>query len=282
MFAKYIGDGFNFQAKDGIWYYIWPPAQMPDFALGCVAAAMAQRCDRSGCWAWATDQSIERRAVGATGACAPTNDCAVASAQPLCAIAWRGLLADIAVVIIVLSVFCCPFSGFREGWDSLFDHGLAPFYALFLFGSSVNGGVEGWAARLLRHDSLVSLGQYSFEVYLFQWPVHEAFVALGDITRFSSMRKPNSEGFFLFFMSLWVIAGVYSENIETPLANWLRDVSDRDGNFLTESEYAASEAVLDARLEGSVRGVALAEADTACGVDQADRPGAIGRLGQGV
>merc|ERR1712232_461221 len=204
-FAKYVGDGFNFQAKHGIWYYIWPPAQMPDFALGCVAAAMAQRCDQSGCGSWAGDQSIESRSVSSA------NRTETVQARQ---IAWRGLLADIAIVIIV---FCCPFSGFREGWDSLFDHGLTPLYVLFLFGSSADGGAEGFAARLLRHDSLVSLGQYSFEVYLSQWPVHEAFVALGDITKFSTMRKPNSEGFFLFFMALWIVAGIYAENIETDI-----------------------------------------------------------------
>ena len=37
--------------------------------------------------------------------------------------------------------------------------------------------------------------------------------------------------------------GVYAENIDRPFVDWLRDVSDRDGNFLTQSEYTAKEAM---------------------------------------
>ncbi|CAE8617363.1 unnamed protein product, partial [Polarella glacialis] len=52
--------------------------------------------------------------------------------------------------------------------------------------------------------------EYSFEVYLFQYPVHEIFVALGDVSGMFSMKvagnNANYEGFMAFFLGLWLVA----------------------------------------------------------------------------
>ena len=105
--------------EQGVWSYIWPPSQVPDFALGCLAAELA----------------VE----------AP---------------AFQGLLADLSLLLVALCCFLVPSSGAREGWEPFFGHALCPFYASFLICSAKG---QGLTTRLLRHEALVALGDFSFE-----------------------------------------------------------------------------------------------------------------------
>ncbi|CAE7305957.1 CARNS1 [Symbiodinium pilosum] len=122
----------------------WPPAQLADFAIGMAAAA------------------IVRRSRGADAACG--------TLRP-------SVLADSSLLVILLVVFAVPrprttYVLHLNGWEPLLDHGLALPIAGFLLGSCMQG-TEGLSARLLRHSALVSLGEVSFEVYIFQRPMHD-------------------------------------------------------------------------------------------------------------
>merc|ERR1712217_94499 len=108
------------------------------------------------------------------------------------------------------------------------NHGLALAYVAFLYGS-VSGGGAGLAARLLGHKSLAALGEYSFEVFLFQYPVHEICVSIGDITGIFDMKPDGSntnwEGFMFFFLVLWIVAGLYAEFVEASLVRLVLGVT---------------------------------------------------------
>ena len=57
--------------------------------------------------------------------------------------------------------------GQLKGWEPFFGHALAPLFAAFLMASSAaNGSNGGLVARLLQHESLVALGEFSFEAGL--------------------------------------------------------------------------------------------------------------------
>eukprot|EP00440_Ansanella_granifera_P016511 gb/GFBE01017939.1/.p1 GENE.gb/GFBE01017939.1/~~gb/GFBE01017939.1/.p1 ORF type:complete len:410 (+),score=38.16 gb/GFBE01017939.1/:1-1230(+) len=124
----------------------WPPAQMADFAIGMTAAALVRRRMKD-------SGSFEMR---------------------------NGLLADGSLLLIVLVVFLVPrpsttFALHLNAWEPLLDHGLALPIAAFLVGSCSRGQPEGLGAKLLAHRALASLGEMSFEVYIFQRPMHDAF-----------------------------------------------------------------------------------------------------------
>merc|ERR1711976_531319 len=117
--------------EQNIWGYVWPPSQLADFVIGVAAAAVAKR------------QEVD----------AFIAEC------------YRGILADISVMIVMVVSLCSPYGGGRVGWEPLFNHGFALLLASFLYGSAAQGGA-GLVAKFLRHDALTSLGAFSFEVYL--------------------------------------------------------------------------------------------------------------------
>ena len=89
--------------------YLWPPSQLPDFALGVVAAELAA--------ARAAEQAPRR-----TGA---------------------GLRADAVALVVAAIVLFAPNPGlrYRLGEEIWFDHGLGPLLALFLYVRS-----RGWSS----------------------------------------------------------------------------------------------------------------------------------------
>merc|ERR1711964_794807 len=93
----------------------------------------------------------------------------------------------------------------RNGWEPLFDHGLVLFIAGFLYSSSTTGR-ESAAARLLGHRSLVALGACSFEVYIFQRPVHDTFRLVFDVD--------SAEVFMVYILTLWLFAGLYAKYLQ--------------------------------------------------------------------
>ncbi|CAK0811956.1 unnamed protein product [Prorocentrum cordatum] len=184
--------------RPSMWGYIWPPSQLADFAVGAACAALARRCSAAGL---------------------PHGRCGVVA---------HAALADASAVVAAALVLAVPSGGEREGWEALFSHGLTPLYAAFLFGSCARGSA-GLAASLLSHGALVGLGEYSLEAYLFQWPMHEVFVALGDVTGAFSMRQrvnDNACGFLAFAVCLWIFSAAYAEFVEAPLVRWLRGPGD--------------------------------------------------------
>lgn len=207
----------------GMWSYIWPPAQMPDFLIGVVAAALARR---------RAVQPQPEAAAACGDTSSDSSEGSPTSLRPRCwANGGRGLLADACVAVIAAIVFATPPSDApRQNVEVLFYHGLSPLMALFLYASSYEGGC-GMVARLMRHEALVACGEYSFEVYLFQYPLHEVFVAWGDVAGTFDMRnaahthQTNSCGFMAFFLSLWLVAGLYAEWVESYLIRWLRAVT---------------------------------------------------------
>lgn len=228
LLAVFAWQEYWITIEQGVWSYVWPVSQLPDFALGAVAAALAIR-----------HTSNEQQDAGSSQA-------GYSSA--------RGFIADACVAVILVTCFVTPSSGLREGWEPLFNHGFALVLALFLYGSAAQGGA-GLIARLLSHDALVGFGDYSFEVYLFQYPVHEIFVAAGDLTGAFTMRNAsgthntNSCGFMAFFLALWLSAGLYAEYVESRLVRWLR--ADGGGRCI---DPPAGEAANDVRLYESMAG----------------------------
>ncbi|CAJ1336390.1 unnamed protein product [Effrenium voratum] len=176
----------------GFWNQTWPPATLCDFALGVVAAMASQR---HGAWAKLP----------------------------------RDLLADVSLLAAVLTCLLVPSSGYRTGWEPLFNHGCSLLFAAHMYGSSI-AGTGSLTAGFLSFPALVALGEYSFEVYLFQYPVHEIFVAMADITHTFGMKihgkNANSQGFMTFFLVLWLVSGLYAEHVEKRLIRWLRAKSE--------------------------------------------------------
>ncbi|CAE7442625.1 unnamed protein product [Symbiodinium microadriaticum] len=104
-----LQDGFLTNKQHNL-AYLWPPSQMPDFAIGVIAATLAKRHDAS-------------------------------SAKSGLPPAWlRGLLADLSLIIIFAVVLLVPSSGYHEGWEPLYNHSLGPLWALFFYGSAASQG----------------------------------------------------------------------------------------------------------------------------------------------
>ncbi|KAK7249705.1 hypothetical protein SO694_00004424 [Aureococcus anophagefferens] len=109
-----------------------------------------------------------------------------------------------------------PRSRYRAGAEELFDHGLAPLFAVFLYcaardATALEGEPGSIFAALCRPRTPASLGRASFEIYLFQWPLHAAFSAVGLDT------KAGGENFAAYVLALCVAAVCYGAYVERPL-----------------------------------------------------------------
>ena len=159
--------------------YLWPPAQLADFLLGCVSAELAARSQRE-------------------------------------KTAW---LADGTITIITLAVLLVPnpHLDYREHGEILYDHGLAPLFAVFLWAAARDTAASSKASRLFAHPALASIGKCSFEVYLFQWPIHAIFYGVGLPT------SDHAENFVAFALTLYMLAALYEVHVERPYVRWLRE-----------------------------------------------------------
>ena len=70
---------------------------------------------------------------------------------------------------------------------------------------------------MFAHPAFSSIGKCSFEVYLFQWPVHAIFYGLGLPT------SDHAENFIAFALTLYVLAALYEVHVERPYVRWLRE-----------------------------------------------------------
>lgn len=79
----------------------------------------------------------------------------------------------------------------------------------------------GIVVRVFSHRGLVALGDYAFEVYLFQWPVVWLFhLAIGEWPL-------SAEAFVFFVVSLWAVSALYAENVAPALVGWARQAVGR-------------------------------------------------------
>jgi len=59
---------------------------------------------------------------------------------------------------------CTLFDMSDQGWEPFFGHALGPLFAAFLAASAAPApGCQSLVVRLLRHEALVALGEFSFE-----------------------------------------------------------------------------------------------------------------------
>jgi len=187
----------------------WPPAQLADFAMGVCIAALVQRRLRE--------------------APAPAEEDAAARGE-----AWPGWLADVSLGCVVAVVFCAPrppgtWAMHLNGWEPMLDHGLAPLFVAFLYGSAVSS--RSCSVRLLRHEALAGLGAISFEVYIFQRPVHDLFLV------FLHADPASMEAFLAYLLSLWFFAGLYARCVQEPFDRWLKTVSSGWSSPPSRDEY---------------------------------------------
>ena len=198
--------------------YLWPPAQIFDFALGVVAAEVAATRASRPRWrhAGAPLPRGKEDFHDATRRDATRRSQAAADATFFCAAG--------AVLFVPNAALA-----YRTGWEELFDHALAPVFAVFLYCAAIDGaagqggggggggGPSSAAATALAHAAPRSLGAASFEVYLFQWPLHAIFAfGLGLDT------KEGAENFVAYVLALYAAAAAYEARVERPYVAWLR------------------------------------------------------------
>ena len=95
-----------------------------------------------------------------------------------------------------------------------------PLYAIMAYATTSRAENEppSLLERLLSHQGLVSLGGYSFQVFLFQEPLVETFhYSLG-----LQIMDGGCANFVVYAVLLWLLSGLYFEYIETPFVAWLR------------------------------------------------------------
>ncbi|CAJ1398676.1 unnamed protein product [Effrenium voratum] len=149
--------------------FMWPPAQVADFGLGVLAAELGKG----------------------------EHDFRL----------WKALIADLAFAASAAAVMLLPVPGThaecQEDHNALLSHGCSLAIAVFIYGSQHGSCV----AHLLSHPALVALGKYSFEVYLFQWPLQAVLRQLLGQWPFEP------DVFMGFLLLLWLLAGLYVEYV---------------------------------------------------------------------
>ena len=158
---------------------MWPPAQLSDFVLGVVASQVYQAGNARNTWGY---------------------------------LGYLGAVGDLALLFLGAVVVMLPSPKSRAECQTdanvLLNHGGSLAIAVFICSP------RGVFARLLSHPALVALGKYSFEVYLFQWP-------LQAILR-QWQRWPANETFMAFLLLLWLLAGLYVEFLVEHMNTFLR------------------------------------------------------------
>jgi len=197
----------------------WPPAQLADFAMGVATAALVRRRDRRD-----VDGLDVLVAAGSSGEDSCGSDGSGASparrASGLVSTRLQRRLADACAAVVVMLVLLLPrpeetVALNLNGWEPMLDHGLAPALSGFLYFAAVCGdGEESVAARALGHEALVSLGADSFEVYIFQRPVHDIFRLLLDMSA--------TQAFVAYVVALWSFAAAYRRVVQAPVDGFFR------------------------------------------------------------
>uniref|UniRef100_A0A7S3JQE2 Acyltransferase 3 domain-containing protein n=1 Tax=Aureoumbra lagunensis TaxID=44058 RepID=A0A7S3JQE2_9STRA len=193
---------------DHNYLYLWPPSQFCDFVLGALSAEISGR-------------HMDKNKYDVVESNLQTK--------------LYGNCADICVIIFMIICFFVPNPNlrYRSGFEPvIFDHGLAPLLAFFLGFSALDSKIRSSIfGRICSHPALTALGSCSFEVYLFQWPLHTIFTYLGLPTN-----DNNGQNFVAFLLTLWFLSSLYEIYIERPFVAWLRHVVPPPQVILTNKE----------------------------------------------
>jgi len=162
------------------------------------------------------------------------SECSMRAASCLCLIFdARSFHFSQACSYICFILIAQHFFRFTCRYEPLYNHGLVPAFVCFLVGTSVAcsatptstpiaAGGSSFVARALEHDILTSLGACSFEVFLFQWPIHAIVTgALGN--------GGSAEVFVCMCLVLWGSAAAYVAYVEAPLVKLLRSHTEQWG-----------------------------------------------------
>jgi peptidoglycan/LPS O-acetylase OafA/YrhL len=279
----YLANDLYVDPKTTMLFYMWPPASLPGFACGAIAAEAAHRHVRrhhrsqhpsAGGRANGGAADDERRPLalsapdtleahglheaarnGENSLLTPDNVAAsptawqdgaragrIRTGRALLARHLRGTIADVALALPVLVALVLPAyhedaSGRvadglvdrRDGYEPLLTHGFALCFAAFLYASSTadvaSGERTGLAERALSHAALVSLGDFSFVVYLFQAPVFRSLeLAYGD-ERFVALQHTEPKLAVLALCILYATSALYASLVEVRVVAWLRAIS---------------------------------------------------------
>jgi len=195
--------------------FFWPPSQFADFAMGAIAAALAEKKHAEGS---IQNESLvnpsgvqERYAVGR-------------QLSPRKCV--KSMIPDILCACVIAPFLILPWpdnwGACQRDWSAMLNHALAPAHATWMYASSMYeaGGV---VAQFLRCKALVALGKYAFEAYLFQWPLCYVFKCALGVSLLSM------EQFMMFFLMLWLLAGIYVEFVAPPLTRRLLQILGADG-----------------------------------------------------
>jgi peptidoglycan/LPS O-acetylase OafA/YrhL len=198
----FVAQGFELSSQQHYWTYTWPPSQLLDFFIGATVAALARHHDKQACAAdeaegraadvaravkpIAAEKTVTAKEVGAAeeAALSPSH-CHCGRHQAAIRV-WAAAFTDFGAAGVV--IVCCavpnPGGVYRTGVEVLYNHGVIPVIAAFLYGapgstlpnakesSTTNENKVGskplvWnshVALLLRQPALVGLGTYSFQV----------------------------------------------------------------------------------------------------------------------
>ena len=235
MLLYYFMNGFYIDPTIATLSYMWPPAAFPAFALGTIAAEAARRHVQKGKAPSSTSRAQDERQP-------------LTSAQPQSRSSsgfvgryLRGALADLCLLLPLLAILLLPayhedsngnvdkeYSNTRDGYEPLLLHAFAPLFALYLYASSTADDEQyerpGLFERLFSHRALVSLGDFSFVVYLFQAPVFRTYEAI-YIDRFIALQKVEPKLVAAALFTLYVASGLYAHFIEARVVAFLRRVS---------------------------------------------------------
>lgn len=197
-----IGPSLALMAARGGWLswrgvqvtWFWPPALLPDFALGACCAELA-------------------RERPASALLARLGDAALALALLLCLLlpipsapeGWRG------------PAIWRP--GHYVRWDQLSARAAAPLLALWLYASA--SGRSAIAARL-SHPGLTALGAHAMEVYLFQLPLHDVFLWLRPPAGPWRGLPWTCDVFLAYLALLWCVAGLFGGFVADPLEGYVK------------------------------------------------------------
>mmetsp|Transcript_80916 Transcript_80916/g.158105 ORF Transcript_80916/g.158105 Transcript_80916/m.158105 type:complete len:491 (+) Transcript_80916:26-1498(+) len=260
IMGVFLAQGFYLTADQHYQTYTWPASQLVDFLIGCFAAALAKQHlkafqQRLG------DQAAGTRVPENAALAVELSDNAPVGQRDapsprhvLLAYSSCGVAADHGFISVVALCFLVPSGAYRQGYEPLYNHGLVPAFVLFLWGGAVQATTDNHTAtgpfqpqrrrcyssiavRCLRHPILLALGACSFEVFLFQWPVHFVVTSLlGD------SGSASSEVFVLFLLVLWSFSAWYIAVVEAPLVKWLRKSSEHWGAPEVETRVPCEEA----------------------------------------
>jgi peptidoglycan/LPS O-acetylase OafA/YrhL len=122
-----------------------------------------------------------------------------------------------------------PLDPCRCEGEAFFAQGMTPFIALYIYATSCNiltKTPQGYFSQLLTHNVMVGIGDFSFQVYLWQGPIANVMcgiIILFDVESSCSDGTPSFPGTFFasFLIILYLFSGWFAYKIEAPFIGWL-------------------------------------------------------------